>query len=333
VEPNRTSEERLKALAKRRREEAGEFELHPANRRRLQEAVASTFSSREPGLGLGNFFARFWPRLAFAAGAAGLVALLVLVLAPDRQSAEFTIASGPAREVAPAPEMPARPAQKEPADLLTESVPATLPELEGQPPPPEALRSALEDRAAEIAGVPRTQAAPPLRMETPREPAVPAQPDMLLERADAADIPEVARWHFVQKVALQPKQPQVLSNFEMEFDGKRVRIVDADGSIYEGAPMPARGRLEPRDLAPQRSARPLGSQSPEVADPLLFRVSGTNRTLKQTLQFDGEVTTQTAVPTRTLRLRSAPAELQTVVSGNVVLEGKEKQSIHAVAEP
>ena len=78
-DPDKPVEQRLKAWARHRREQAGSpFELHPVTRKLLQDEVARTYpkKSEEPAAQPGGWFKMFWPRFAFA-GALG-VALVVL---------------------------------------------------------------------------------------------------------------------------------------------------------------------------------------------------------------------------------------------------------------
>lgn len=92
-----------------------------------------------------------------------------------------------------------------------------------------------------------------------------------------------------------PPVPRVLTQFEVRQLGSNVRIVDADGSIYEG---PAQAAVElGRSSAPQRStvsavsaqgtALQTGAMAPTADQPFSFRVIGTNRTLNQPVIFTG----------------------------------------------
>jgi hypothetical protein len=88
----------------------------------------------------------------------------------------------------------------------------------------------------------------------------------------------------------------VLASFRMEQNGADVRVVDADGSIYTGAV-----RIAPDEKVPALALPPGLQNAPVTADaaktrtPLpasqnyFFRVSGTNRNLKQNIVFSGSL--------------------------------------------
>jgi hypothetical protein len=102
--------------------------------------------------------------------------------------------------------------------------------------------------------------------------------------------------------AISAKTPTVLVNFRMEQDGERLRVVDGDGSVYAGTwqitkaiaqNVPAQA---PTDLAesstPQGNAQELNSANggQMLAQSYSFQVTGTNRTLKKTVVFTGNLT-------------------------------------------
>ncbi|HXA44718.1 MAG TPA: hypothetical protein VNZ25_04365 [Candidatus Angelobacter sp.] len=102
--------------------------------------------------------------------------------------------------------------------------------------------------------------------------------------------------------AISAKTAAVLANFQMEQDGERLRVVDGDGSIYEGTwqitkaiaqNVPAQA---PTDLAespsPQGNAQELNSANGAqmVAQNYSFQVTGTNLTLKKAVVFTGNLT-------------------------------------------
>jgi len=98
----------------------------------------------------------------------------------------------------------------------------------------------------------------------------------------------------------------VLANFVIEQDGEQLRVVDADGSVYDGKVLlaePAAAESKPqlkvaaesrRDAAKPLQApagkdqrAPLLEDGPVAAAAWNFRVSGTNRTLQQPVIVDG----------------------------------------------
>ncbi|MEN9574143.1 MAG: hypothetical protein RL514_1998 [Verrucomicrobiota bacterium] len=114
-----------------------------------------------------------------------------------------------------------------------------------------------------------------------------------------------------------PPVPQVLQDFAFERTGDRVRIVDTDGSTYEGAVMPVpaeESRLKEAakfDAAAKRkdaSSQPAQSADPQTA--YRFYATGLNRKLNQSVTFRGEW--QPAAPTQ---VPQATPGLQPVVLG------------------
>ena len=98
-----------------------------------------------------------------------------------------------------------------------------------------------------------------------------------------------------------PPMPQVMQDFAFERTGDRVRIVDADGSTYEGTVMPApveevrANAVSKLDAAKERKdslAQPTQSADPQSS--YHFYANGVNRKLNQSVEFRGEW--QAAVP-------------------------------------
>lgn len=89
----------------------------------------------------------------------------------------------------------------------------------------------------------------------------------------------------------------VLANFQVQQNGSAIRVVDADGSVYEGS-------LQPESLAAQNAPAPSVTAAPvqaerqrtitsqdvsQAAQNYFFRVTGTNLTLKQNVVFTGSL--------------------------------------------
>jgi hypothetical protein len=114
-----------------------------------------------------------------------------------------------------------------------------------------------------------------------------------------------------------PAVPNVLNSFQVEYDDSRIRITDADGSVYEGqivgnapantagmkdaqaqqapraaavSPAPAKARA-----AAEAAGRPIArTPAPAAGEGFSFEVSGTNRTLKQAVVFSGNLAAEPA---------------------------------------
>ena len=120
-----------------------------------------------------------------------------------------------------------------------------------------------------------------------------------------------------------PLLPNVLNSFQVEQIGRQIRIVDADGSVYEpqietepaivtekleqiaGAEAAAKRRAPTQQAAP--TAADTAASSANESAGLFFRVAGTNRTLNQRVFFEGNYLVQTNSPALSLRARTSSA--------------------------
>jgi hypothetical protein len=87
------------------------------------------------------------------------------------------------------------------------------------------------------------------------------------------------------------KAPSVLANFQVQQNGSAIRVVDADGSVYDGA-LQTENAVAQNSPAPAEVARQKAVTSrdePQVAQNYFFRVTGTNLTLKQNVVFVGNL--------------------------------------------
>lgn len=105
-----------------------------------------------------------------------------------------------------------------------------------------------------------------------------------------------------------PATPTVLDTFHVENQGRTLRIVDADGSVYTGV----LGESPADRFAAARSAATTG---------VPFRVTGASRTLEQQIVFDGNL----AVP-------AADANAAQV-RGRVTIGGRVQMEVNATASP
>ena len=118
----------------------------------------------------------------------------------------------------------------------------------------------------------------------------------------------------------------ILFSFELQQLGREVRIIDSDGSVYSGSFQPAEVFSYLESSASEKAAATRSLQTTEAlsqrkdafADSKIevdasyaFKVSGTNRTLKQLVVFSGQV----LAPTNALSPVAAPAG---TVNGNRV---------------
>ena len=92
------------------------------------------------------------------------------------------------------------------------------------------------------------------------------------------------------------KTAAVLANFQVQQNGSAIRVVDADGSVYDGALQPEKGVAQTeqvsagaRSLSVDRTKSGAGQNEPQAAQNYFFRVTGTNLTLKQNVVFAGNL--------------------------------------------
>lgn len=126
-----------------------------------------------------------------------------------------------------------------------------------------------------------------------------------------------------------PPVPQIMQDFAFERTGDRVRIVDADGSTYEGSVLPAveaevrakraqsldeaRAR---KDLADQQ-AQSAGAPAAGAQTAYRFYAAGMNRKLNQSVEFRGEWLPAAPAPSA-----AATPALQAASFGAVRLEAQ-----------
>jgi hypothetical protein len=161
----------------------------------------------------------------------------------------------------------------------------------------------------------------------------------------------------------------VLASFELEQVGREVRIVDGDGSVYTGytqlqdgavrlrsanAETPARGaaglRAADGKLEPKTPA--LSDAEVQVGQNYFFRVTGTNRTLNQSVVFTGYLTNATEATavngvTNSLRLiggaggagksqaeaqQPAQAVAPSRISGKAIVGERKEVEVNAVSK-
>lgn len=121
----------------------------------------------------------------------------------------------------------------------------------------------------------------------------------------------------------------VLANFQVQQNGNAVRILDADGSVYDGSLLPESAVVQsgpastttpaPPVTVPTQVEQPKTSVDQEklqTAQNYFFRVTGTNRTLKQNVVFAGNL----------LAISNERTNLQQSFSGSGAIGGSQLQS-------
>ena len=302
MENERTIEKLLRRYAARRNEEAGApQELRAFRRRQLQdEVIRRGRRSRHRRGGAGRQLLKFFIGAVAAAG----VYLLVLRASWNwTESSKEKLARGIAAETA-LPPLPRDSLSFEPADqsgALPFVASGALAEqsLAGGSGP--AIAGDASDPASTLLSKGMTNVETEVEGEA-EAPAQVAASDTFAEPGKAyAAAGNMAR--FANNVPRTPAEAEgtgttpVLSRFRMEQNGNELRVVDADGSVYAGsvqlaavpaaAPVPAtEDRLARGNALGTRAFAPAAKNNNLN---FTFRVSGTNRTLKEQVVFIGNL--------------------------------------------
>ena len=268
-ESERPIEKLLRTWANKRRGDAGApLELHPVNRRQLQEEVArrlGTSTGKSSG-----WLANLWPRLAWSAGGLALVALAVFLLAPAlfpaKSKSHFAVADKDLRQnITPSPKVElvvnngknslgVSNLQSPPESLLVASKaepPAETPNLKTASAAPAAQLAANETLMERAKAANEPVVAPQRSLDATQGPETALRmryglaPGAPRDRAQQTDLAkQAAQQNFYRTMppagvvgALDAKKSPaspVLADFEVEQSGATLRIKDADGSVYDG---------------------------------------------------------------------------------------------------
>jgi hypothetical protein len=79
------------------------------------------------------------------------------------------------------------------------------------------------------------------------------------------------------------------STFDVQQDGQQIRIVDSDGSIYEGAVLLAPQPIRARPVSEAQQKRESGLISGDQGQ-IVFKASGTNRSSRKLVLINGTLT-------------------------------------------
>jgi len=139
----------------------------------------------------------------------------------------------------------------------------------------------------------------PVRQTAPASVAADSATFNRLARREAAPPQPVTTQHFY-RLNLPAASPRaagaspapVLATFQVERNGDQLRVIDGDGSVYTGAVQIVRGGALPGGLvAAEAQNKPATAEDMRHASSAIenyfFRVTGTNRNLKQNLVFTG----------------------------------------------
>ncbi len=333
----RDIEKQLRAAAGQRRGEAGgKFELHPATRRLLQGEVLRTLG-RNPGAARRKtFFGLTWMRFATATCAVTVLCFGTWALLHDpRQPAKQQLAmadnkpasaakmetAGYVQTAAPAIVRRDRAAEQrfEPAPLAA-SPAAIAPVVVVKADSAsklldEDLSVALEGRK-KIADATFAFAAPAASAAKPAAEKF-AYTTGSLAKSEAgafggtfADSPAESKLREVDKLSVagalaaakDAEQTVVLANFNVTQRGDRIRIVDGDGSVYDGVLLAEEDAKKSKALAVEAFSKKAGEDGGKLAfkevaaaalrqqnsQNFFFRAAGTNLSLRQNVAITGQ---------------------------------------------
>jgi hypothetical protein len=134
-------------------------------------------------------------------------------------------------------------------------------------------------------------AAPPVEMPPSEQNAVTFSSQIASRKVEETQLA------FKNSVAPSRMAP-VLENFQMQQNGNAIRLVDQDGSVYDGWLQPVNQRIE---KAKNQTAPAANGRALPLTQNYFFNVYGTNRTTKQSVSFAGNLTTNFA-PTNDAKL-------------------------------
>jgi hypothetical protein len=143
-------------------------------------------------------------------------------------------------------------------------------------------------------------------------------------------------------LAKERGSPAVLDAFQVEQTGNQLRVIDSDGSSYDGSIQFATAEAlsdtvdetkrtgdfkSKAGLAVQQSFRE-GVPESQAGQNYFFRVTGTNRTLQQSVAFTGNLLVLTnALPATETRLTLSPAAKSQFPKGQTDLPTLQNSSI------
>lgn len=296
-EPQSRLHEELKAYAAMRRKAAGEFRLPPDTRQVLRREVDRQFAWRRHGMAVLVGWMRRLPAWGWLATAA--LALTVGGLVWNRWAQ--LPRSGESGSVGLAMKSEPLGATPPPVAAPVEGPVVALAPASPVPEPVAALRAAPAKLAMRSAA-PKTLTAPSA-----------AAPTASRAASNVANVAPLSQT-FVRTVVAGrsaettvPGTLPVLNRFRLDLSGQQVRVVDADGSVYDGRLVlrPAVGaatateaeRALPtgyavtaaRTTARDRAVDPVATP-PTAAGEVHFEVRGTNVTVRRPVQLQGVLT-------------------------------------------
>jgi hypothetical protein len=263
MEPERPIEQLLRQTAHRRQAQAGErFELHPADRRALQDEVARQYAAPPARTAGWPAWLPLWPRLVWAVGLLAVLGIIVWGILPNRspQEADLSLAQAPSHE----PERLTPPPTVPPPSSVASGPPAAMPAKFRETPERAAAKPSQADELHPPLATPEVtsespKSAAPAEAYFAREKAKrwrgasnPPPPPQFLSDALATDARSMGK-----AAALRPPSPAPTSfspgEVRCPFIRRRSQTPDPTRKNHLGSPQ---GRSGPQGRWPDRR-RPL----------------------------------------------------------------------------
>ncbi len=265
-------DEALKGYARKRREQAEPvLQMHPATRNLLQGEVKRTLQVAQKQKPASSFLLRF--PLGTLVGALAVFLLMLLVSRPATRSKLSSLAP-----------IDSKPVTINEKKAVPDAVPAAEDKANSaeSSAPGGAAGSLTTDSVAKDSELDKGSGARALKAKS-YTPAAAASGAALAAPDNGSNIAQAA---FVQVLSSPDESPpsNLLSNFSFSRAGQNVRIVDADGSIYDGQVVGGFGGAG-EDSA--KNNQPLQNTSLDAT--YAFKVAGTNRKLQQNVVFSGNL--------------------------------------------
>lgn len=194
----------------------------------------------------------------------------------------------------------------------------------------------LNERANQIAQAPVVAANAPAQDFKEAAAGAPS----LKKEAEAGNLQQqfsqTARGQALRSNAKLKQAANVLNSFQVEQDGRQIRVVDEDGSTYTGklevvGQDATRGRAEATRAAPAvRRTVVRGKDSSSTGSELYFRATGYNASLKKEVVFEGNYIASPAIAQKTSD-RKADGQTPARIVGTAKVSGESPVEVDAIA--
>jgi len=287
----REIEKQLRAAAQQRRKDAGgKFELHPASRQLLQgEVVRVRGRKSAPSRPV------FWPRFAWGTSMLAVLAIGVWVLVSSQKKSEIISPvignQGYVQDAAAAKD-----SQRTLAETQTDSRPTQVAATSAPKEVAAAIPPAVKvDRMATVAAFDRAENA---ALPTQRPSA-----QYNFSNANTASSGIATLHSKAERAQISAAGSSLLNSFQLEQQGNQIRLLDHDGSVYDGTLLAdtrdndVRQRkitdTESLKAAAEKSATLANEDNRLLQQNFRFVAAGTNLSLRQFVTIKGEFITDT----------------------------------------